>query len=105
MIKVSVFKNQDIFLGIEITGHAQSAEYGKDLVCAGVSAIAIGLNNALDTKGIEFNCVANPGYFKLDLNDSTIVAQTIMYTGVEQLKTIQENYSKYIRIGNKEVKP
>jgi hypothetical protein len=103
MIKVNVFKRQDLILGIEITGHAQSAEYGKDLVCAGVSAIAIGLNNALDTKGIECDCVANPGYFKLNLKDNTEVAQVIMYTGVEQLKTIQENYSKYIRIGNKEV--
>ena len=28
---------------IEINGHAQSDEYGKDLVCAGVSSIANGI--------------------------------------------------------------
>ena len=103
MIKVNIFRTGDQVLGIEITGHAESAEYGKDLVCAGVSAVAVGLNNALDAKGIKCDCVAEPGYFKLDLKENTEIAQVILFTGIEQLKTIQENYSKYIRVGNKEV--
>lgn len=103
MIKVNIFKNQDIVSGIEIKGHANSGEYGKDLVCAGVSAISIGMNNALDAKGIECNVEVESGYFRLMLNEESDVAQIILFTAIVQLETIQESYSKYIRIGNKEV--
>lgn len=32
-----------------VTGHANFQEYGKDIVCAAVSAISIGMVNAIET--------------------------------------------------------
>ena len=37
MIKVLVKQNNNQIVNLSITGHADSGEYGKDLVCAGVS--------------------------------------------------------------------
>ncbi len=41
MIKVSVKKDSNIIKNITITGHANYDEYGKDIVCAAVSATVI----------------------------------------------------------------
>lgn len=41
MIKVQIKRNNKYITQIKIKGHAQFGEYGKDLVCAGVSAVAI----------------------------------------------------------------
>lgn len=38
MIKVQIKRNNKYITQIKIKGHAQFGEYGKDLVCAGVSA-------------------------------------------------------------------
>ena len=42
MIKVQIKRNNKYITQIKIKGHAQFGEYGKDLVCAGVSAVATG---------------------------------------------------------------
>ena len=51
MIKVQIKRNNKYITQIKIKGHAQFGEYGKDLVCAGVSAVATGICNALAKKG------------------------------------------------------
>ena len=47
MIKVLIKNNNKYITHIQIKGHADFGEYGKDLVCAGVSAIATGICNTL----------------------------------------------------------
>ena len=51
MIKVQIKRNNKYITQIKIKGHAQFGEYGKDLVCAGVSAVATGICNTLAKKG------------------------------------------------------
>ena len=51
MIKVLVKQNNNQIVNLSITGHADSGEYGKDLVCAGVSTVGIGAMNMLAKKG------------------------------------------------------
>jgi len=103
MIEVTIFKHHSDALKITISGHANSGDYGKDLVCAGASAIFVGTLNALNQKGIEFNWKMESGDSMLELitiNDSSLL---IVETCIIQLQTMQESYSKYIRIRNKEV--
>ena len=52
MIKVQIKRNNKYITQIKIKGHAQFGEYGKDLVCAGVSAVATGICNTLSKKGV-----------------------------------------------------
>ena len=47
MIKVIIEKNDSIINSLEVSGHSNYDEKGKDIVCAGVSAIVVGGINAL----------------------------------------------------------
>lgn len=47
MILVSIKKDNSIIKEITITGHANYDNYGKDIVCAAVSSIAITTINAI----------------------------------------------------------
>ena len=46
MIKVSYKRENDIITDIKISGHALYDEYGKDIVCSGVSSALITTVNA-----------------------------------------------------------
>ncbi|MGM0237578.1 ribosomal-processing cysteine protease Prp [Enterococcus sp. AZ103] len=49
MIKGAFTRNQaGVIVSFELSGHAQSGEYGHDIVCAAVSALAISAVNGLD---------------------------------------------------------
>lgn len=48
MIKVFLCKEQDIFVGTQVTGHANFAEHGQDIVCAAVSVLTINTENTLN---------------------------------------------------------
>lgn len=49
MISITVLKHSDSYRGICISGHAEYADEGKDIVCAAVSALSINLANSIDT--------------------------------------------------------
>ena len=53
MIKVIYEVNDDRYLSIQVSGHADAGEYGKDLICASVSSIMFGFMNALDALNEE----------------------------------------------------
>jgi len=49
MIRIRVKRNQaELVEQIQVTGHANFAEHGMDIVCAAVSAITIGMVNAME---------------------------------------------------------
>ena len=47
MIHVIVKEKANQIVDLTIDGHANSAEHGQDLVCAGVSASGVGILNSL----------------------------------------------------------
>lgn len=99
MIKIKVVKLDQIIHSIEITGHANADECGKDLVCASVSSISIGILNALDEMAKDtclIECSGNRIYIEVILQSE--LAQTILNVGLIQLKTIEESYGKNVKI-------
>ncbi len=48
MIRIRFREKHGKIISIETSGHANSDEYGKDLVCAGVSTTLLSAINALD---------------------------------------------------------
>lgn len=49
MIRIRVKQNQaGLVEQIKVTGHANFAEHGMDIVCAAVSAVTIGMVNAME---------------------------------------------------------
>lgn len=92
------------FRSIEISGHANFAEYGKDIVCAGVSALVetalLGLKNVAC---LEPKVVKKSGYVSIfiaedepidELQKADVILQTL-YLGIED---ISKTYPQNIRI-------
>lgn len=48
MIAVTVFQDQDKYTGIRLSGHADYADAGEDIVCAAVSALTINALNSIE---------------------------------------------------------
>ncbi len=105
MIKVFIKKHNDSIISIEVKGHADSAEYGKDLVCAGVSSIVVGIANTLYKKGFlnDGKIVLESGYTYFEVINSNDVYQLVLETFEIMLLTIEEDNSKYIQISKMEV--
>ena len=97
MIKVKrIYSNNNLY-GLEIKGHANSNESGKDLICAAVSSILTGGFNALVKEETE-ELILEEGYAKVIVkNDASISLQVLKVIEI-QLLTIEESYPKYINI-------
>ena len=99
MIKVKIghaSNNQVNFL--EITGHAHSAEYPRDLVCAAASAIVVGgFNNLKNHQNYKLKVDEGHAIFQsegpLDAHDEVVIETIIC-----GLKTLQETDPKFIEI-------
>jgi uncharacterized protein YsxB (DUF464 family) len=88
----------------QIEGHADYAEYGKDIVCAAVSALTITIvNSMVENLGVELNYKEQDGKIicKLpSINDKEIdsklqlLAQTLMMG----LREIAKEYKDSIKI-------
>ena len=100
MIKVNIEKNNTRIVSLEISGHSNYDEKGKDIVCAGVSAIVVGGLNALlneNKKLINYECKEGYAYILVkDIDNDNI--NMILDVITTQLYTIEESYPKFIKI-------
>ncbi len=48
MIQVFLVKDDNLWTKLEVTGHADYADYGKDIVCAGISTAVLMSINLLE---------------------------------------------------------
>jgi uncharacterized protein YsxB (DUF464 family) len=88
----------------EISGHAFFAKRGKDIVCAGVSAVSVGAINAvhalmgvtpiIDQEDGFLRCVI-PENLPEDINEKV---QLLLEGMVISLQTIEEEYGKNLTI-------
>lgn len=94
MINVSVAENKKKFEVIAM-GHANYAECGKDIVCAGVSSLMFAFSGACEENISD--AVIEKGYFavKCKKNYKTKHYMKMLVCG---LKNMQENYPEYIKI-------
>lgn len=107
MIEVFVKRNKQQIIQITINGHADSAEYGKDLVCAGVSTAITGVINELMKRDFFSQ---GKGAYELDEGFADIIVvksdreeQVVLETLVTILETIQDSYPQYLKITQREV--
>ena len=99
MIKVVIRTDESTkkITSIEVKGHSGKDTYGKDLVCAAVSAVITGGMNALQDKEYNFRLEEGDAYIKaLDIPSDydAVVLKTIQV----QLATIEESDPKFIKI-------
>ena len=107
MIQVVIKEKNQQILDIEVYGHANSAEHGKDLVCAGVSTACVGIANALVKNHFLKDQLGNldiqKGYVHIEVLKSQKDIQVVLETFVTILETIEESYAKYMKITKMEV--
>lgn len=89
---------------LRVTGHTGYADPGEDIVCAGVSALAvtalIGLKRVAQHPH-EGKATAGKMYCKLlpgGTPDSAARAQAILETAVLGLQDIAKDYPEYVRV-------
>jgi hypothetical protein len=106
MVDVVLYKKNEFIYRFKVEGHSGYAESGKDIVCAGISAIVqtavMGLNQFcgedfvdMDIKDGNMDCILQ--YDKLgsaELEKSNIIIKTMLLG----LKSIEENYKKYLKV-------
>ncbi|MGN7408511.1 ribosomal-processing cysteine protease Prp [Sporosarcina sp. SAFN-010] len=87
----------------EMSGHADYAEHGKDLVCAAASAVSFGAVNAIITlTGITpaIQQGEDGGYLKVILpeTEDDHDQQVIMRAMIVSMQTIEQDYAQFIKI-------
>ncbi|MFJ8063129.1 ribosomal-processing cysteine protease Prp [Psychrobacillus sp. NPDC096426] len=107
MIKVTITRDQSgLIHSFEMKGHADFAEHGKDLVCAGASAVSFGAVNAIIAL-TEITPIikqkGDGGYLYVEVPSTTnsekgANMQLILESMIVSLQTIEQDYSKYIKI-------
>lgn len=99
MINITITKKTESVINLSIKGHAGYAEYGKDIVCAGVSGTLGGLNNLQNPESFEITI--DNGFAEIRVKDNTIITEhdkIVLETIITQLETIAESYPEYATV-------
>lgn len=110
MIKATFFKDSEgQYRGFSLLGHAGYGVAGEDVVCAGVSALAVNTVNSIEKfteDRVEAEIEEETGMLTCKFFDSVSKESTLLVDSlILGLEGIQEDYSDntYIKISIKEV--
>ncbi len=106
MINVDIKLNDEgQITDVIMDGHADFAEHGQDIVCAGASAVVFGSVNAiigLTAERPDIDYSDEGGYFHVrSVDTSNEQAQLILQSMLVSLQTIEEEYNEYIKLNLK----
>ncbi|MCI9568795.1 MAG: ribosomal-processing cysteine protease Prp [Lachnospiraceae bacterium] len=108
MIQVTILRDRDKWTkGIRICGHAGYAEYGQDVICAAVSALALNMANSVDsfTEDTFYANVEENGVFEFSFPETiSSESQLLMKSLILGLENIRDTYgAEYINFRFREV--
>lgn len=109
MIRIKVLRGKDGFIWeFNIKGHSGFGQYGEDIVCAGISAIAYTAVGALAELADISNYIVREGYMACRIpadvrDDLKPCIKIILETVIIGLKQIENTYSSYVVIEEEEV--
>jgi uncharacterized protein len=105
MINITINRTESEFIhSFIISGHAFFADRGKDIVCAGASAVSIGAINAVHAlTGVTPEIEQGDGFLHCIIpeniqNDIYEKVQILLEGMIISLQTIEEEYGKHIKI-------
>lgn len=101
MISIVLKEKDGHFVSLEAKGHANTAPYGADLVCAAVSAVILGGFNALEDSD-AYEAKASEGSASLQAKripseHDAIVISTL----ITQLTSLTESHPESVRLERK----
>ncbi|PLR79543.1 ribosomal-processing cysteine protease Prp [Bacillus canaveralius] len=106
MIKITINRSETgMIQSFIVSGHAEFADPGEDIVCAGISAVSFGsVNSIIGLTGIEpvieqgengFLRCEIPGDLPVETQEKV---QLLLEGMVISLQTIERDYGNYIKI-------
>jgi uncharacterized protein YsxB (DUF464 family) len=105
MIRVKIKRKPDgRIVSFQVKGHAMYDESGKDIVCAGVSAVTVGTVNSVEVLlGIELKAHSKHGLLDVEVPDNADgvlneKVQMLLESMVVMLQSIEQSYSVYIAL-------
>lgn len=105
MIRANIRRAVDRrIVGFAISGHADFSERGSDIVCAGVSAVAIGTVNAIERLlSVDMRPEERDGYLRAAVPDGLDdelagQVQLLLESLVVMLQGIETSYGAYVRL-------
>ncbi|NPC93539.1 ribosomal-processing cysteine protease Prp [Bacillus sp. WMMC1349] len=105
-VKITRSQSNEAILSFEMSGHANFAKRGQDLVCAGASAVTIGAINAVEKlTGIDplLDLGEDGGFIHFKFPDETDQeahhkAQLLLEGMLVSLQTIERDYERYLKV-------
>ena len=104
MIKVKVLSKDNKHIDeINITGHADYEEYGKDIVCSSVSSIVTTTVNGIYEIDKEYLNVdaKSEGNMKITVLKEDNVCDKLIKNMLTLLSELEESYPENIKVSNK----
>ncbi|MBP1744316.1 MAG: hypothetical protein H6Q58_1294 [Firmicutes bacterium] len=108
MVKVVLTRDSGKLISYRASGHAGSVDEGYDMVCSAISASSIMIANGItDVLNLEPSITVDDGFLHIDLRNlapgEVEKCQVLMETLLLGVKSIEQNYGKYIIVKVKEV--
>ncbi len=103
MINVTIYKdNQNLSYRYIVEGHANYNKYGKDIICAAISALVQTILVTLDEIcGITYKVVQDRGFIEVLVFEEDIALKEVqaLFKALEiGIEAIEDEYQKYVRL-------
>ncbi|HHX16686.1 MAG TPA: ribosomal-processing cysteine protease Prp [Mollicutes bacterium] len=98
MIKVNVLKKNEQLSKIKITGHAGYDDYGKDIVCAAVSATVITTINGILALSKTIEYIENKDGVVIEVIKEDEITNKLLNNMLSMLSELEKDYPKNIKI-------
>lgn len=99
MIRIKVLKKNNNIEKITFRGHANYAEYGKDIVCAAASATVLTtINGILSLDSSTIDVIQEDNNIDISIIKHNNISDKLLSNMLNSLKTIRSNYPKNIEI-------
>ena len=84
---------------ITVSGHAEYAEHGKDIVCAAISTLTqVLIASAEELTAADIKHAVTSGYTVIDIKESTERAQVLIDSFFIGCQMVAEQYPEYVRV-------
>ena len=99
MIRIKVLKKNNNIEKITFRGHANYAEYGKDIVCSAASATVLTtINGILSLDSSTIDVIQKDNNIDISIIKHNNISDKLLSNMLNSLKTIRSNYPKNIEI-------
>lgn len=115
MLNVKLIKRDELFSGLLISGHANMAKFGEDIVCASVSTLGFTLANyliealAISDKDLNLCAIENEeaSLLNIIIEDRVIYDNQLVQCGFKFFEigivSLLDDYSEYVELVYQEV--